>query len=87
MSKQVLITHPDWNEVKAFTESRAAWVLSKGSDYQVVKPKFKPIEAELAEGQTDAKNDNGNTSDTPRAEDAGGDSEGRSSRRKGKASQ
>jgi len=88
MDKMVLITHPHWDEVKAFTEERAAWVLSKGDAYKVVRPKFKPIEkAESVEGQTDAKDDTGNKSDSPSAEDAAGDSEGRRSRRKGKATQ
>lgn len=84
MSKQVLISHPDWKEVKAFTPARAAWVLSKGDAYKVVQPRFKK---QQPEGQTDAKNDSENKSDSPRTEDAGGDSEGRSGRGKGKAAQ
>ena len=83
MDKRVLITHPHWPEVKEFSESRAKWVLSKGDAYKVVQPRFKPTPIE---GQN-AETDTGNKSDSPKPEDAGGDSEGRGSRRKGKASQ
>ena len=80
MEEQVLITHPHWDEVKAFTKSRAAWVLSKGDAYKVVKPRF-----QKTEGLKDAETDTGNKSDSPRAENAGGDSGGYRSRGKGKA--
>lgn len=87
MGKQVLISHPHWSEVKSFTESRAAWVLSKGDAYKVVQPHFKVKAVEPIEGQTDAENDTGNKSDSRKPEASAGDSEGVGSRRTGKASQ
>lgn len=87
MQEQVLITHPQWDEVKSFTPSRAKWVLSKGDAFKVVQPRFKTQAVEPEEGLKDAETDTGNKSDSPRTENAGGDSEGRGSRRKGKASQ
>jgi hypothetical protein len=81
--ERVLISHPDWDEVKDFTPALARWVLAKSPAYKVVKPRFKKEE----EGQSNAENDNGNNSDTPRTEASAGDSEGRGGRRAGKASQ
>ena len=79
--KQILLKHPDLEDIKSFSAERAEWVLTQDPRWEIVQPRFKEVQANAA------TSDHGNTIVVEVPEKKGRNSEGKADGRPSEVAQ